>query len=141
MKADAQTVAEIDAAIGKLAGAYRERNLQDFMACFVPDEDTVVIGTGSDEKRVGPEQIRAQVERDWSQTESIEMAFEWKSISAAGPLAWVALEGAFRIRAGGQAMALPVRTSLVLEKRRGQWLVVHAHFSAPAATQEAGSSV
>lgn len=141
MKADVQTTLEVEAAIKKLTEAYKVRSLKDLMERFVPDADVVLYGTGADEKRIGPEQVRTQVERDWAQTESIEMSFVWKSISAAGPVAWVAADGAFKIRAAGQDMVLPTRASLVLVKRGGEWLVVHAHFSTPAPGQDAGSSV
>ena len=141
MKADARTTREIEAAIEKFASAYKARQLQDLIGCFATDADVVLYGTGADEKRVGPEQVRVQVERDWAQTESIEMSFTWMLISAAGSVAWAALDGAFNILAGGQQMALPARVSLVLEKRGGKWLIVHAHFSTPAASQEPGSSI
>ena len=140
MKADSHTRAEVEAAITSLTDAYKERRLNDVMACIAPDADVVLYGTGADEKRVGPDQVRAQVERDWAQTESIEMSYSWKSISAAGPVAWAALDGAFKIRAGGQSMELPVRVTLVLEKRGNRWLIVHSHFSTPAAGQAPDSS-
>lgn len=141
MKADARTAGDVDGAIKRFADAYKARNLKNLMECFVPDPDVVLYGTGADEKRVGLEQVRAQVERDWAQTESIELSVAWKSISAAGSVAWAALDGAFKIRTGGQDMALPARMSVVLEKRDGKWLIVHAHFSTPSAGQEEGRSV
>jgi uncharacterized protein (TIGR02246 family) len=120
--------------------AYKTRNLEAFMTCFAPDSDVVVYGTGADEKRIGPEQIRFQVERDWSQSESAEMAFTWRTIEAAGDVAWAALDGAFNVRAGGQAISLPARASVVFEKRDGKWIIVHSHFSTPPASQEEGRS-
>jgi ketosteroid isomerase-like protein len=141
MKADAHTAGEIEAVIKALTVAYKTRNLNDVMACIAPDSDVVLYGTGVDEKRIGPEQIRFQVERDWNQTESIEMSFTSNSISTAGNVAWAAMDGVFNIRAQGQDMTLPVRASFVLEKRAGKWLIVHSHFSMPAAGQDEGSSI
>jgi uncharacterized protein (TIGR02246 family) len=140
MKADAQTANEVEAAIKAFMAAYKARRLNDVLACFVPDPDVMIYGTGADERRIGPEQIRLQVERDWSQAEHIEMSLNTTSISAAGPVAWAAMDGAFEVRAGGQAMTMPVRASAVLEKRDGKWLIVHAHFSTPTAGQEEGHS-
>jgi len=140
MKADAHTAGEIEAVIKALTVAYKTRNLNDLMACFAPDSDVVLYGTGVDEKRIGPEQIRFQIERDWAQTDSIEMSFNWSSISAANNIAWAAMDGVFNIRAQGQGMTVPARASFVLEKRAGKWLIVHSHFSTPAAGQEEGSS-
>jgi ketosteroid isomerase-like protein len=140
MKADAKTTADVQATVKKFTDAYQARNLRDLMDCFVPDADVVVYGTGADEKRVGPEQVRAQVERDWAQSDSIALSFGWSSISAAGQVAWVAMDGSFTVRAGGSEMTVPARVSLVLENRAGRWLIAHSHFSTPAAGQAEGKS-
>jgi ketosteroid isomerase-like protein len=116
------------------------QDMDGLMACFAPDSESVMFGTGADEKRIGLAEIRFQAQRDWDQADAISMAFDWMSVSAAGPVAWVATDGAFKIRAGDQAFAMPARGTFVLEKRAGQWLVVHSHFSAPAAGQEEGES-
>lgn len=141
MKADTLTMGAVETIIKKLTEAYKARNLNAVMECFASDDNVTLIGTGVDEKRVGLEQIRIQVERDWAQTESIEMSFFPKSISAVGSIAWAFADGAFNIRVDGQTMVLPARVSFVLENRGGQWLIVHAHFSTPTAGQEEGSSI
>jgi uncharacterized protein (TIGR02246 family) len=140
MKADTRTEAEIKAVLGELAEAYRVRDLQRALACFAPDADVVMYGTGADEKRVGRNEIRAQVERDWEQTESTELTYEWVSVSGGDGVAWAAVDATFRIRAGGEAMVLPARITVVFEKREGKWLIVQGHFSLPAAGQDEGSS-
>lgn len=141
MYADDQTKKEVEAVITKMTEAYKARKISDMMACFAPDDDVVLIGTGMDEKRIGSEQIRMQAERDCSQTDSIEMSVVPKTISAAGSVAWAFCDGTFNIQAGGQAIKLPARVSLVLEKRGSKWLIEHAHFSTPAAGVEEGSSI
>lgn len=140
MKADSRTDGEVKATLQRLTDAFLNRDLKAFLECFAPDADVVLYGTGADEKRIGPEQIRAQVERDWAQSESAAMLFNWASVSAAGAVAWVAVDGAFKFRAGGQEGIIPVRVSFVLEKREGIWFIVHSHFSTPAAAQEEGQS-
>jgi len=35
---------------------------------------------------------------------------------------------------------MPARVSIVLENRGGKWLIVHSHFSTPAAGQQEGYS-
>lgn len=140
MQADSRTEGEVRATLQRLTDAFRNRDLKAFMECFASDADVVLYGTGVDEKRIGPEQIRTQVERDWAQSESAEMQFGWTSVSAAGPVAWCAVDGAFTFRAGGEDGTMPVRISFVLESREGGWLIVHAHFSTPAADQEEGQS-
>jgi len=141
MKADARTEAEVRAVLTRLTDSYKQRDLDKLAACFAPDADTVMYGTGFDEKRIGLDGIRAQARRDWDQTDEISMAFDWTSISAAGPVAWAAVDGGFKIRAGGQEFTMPARGTFVLEKRDDSWLVVQSHFSAPAAGQEEGASI
>jgi uncharacterized protein (TIGR02246 family) len=141
MKADAKIEAEVKAVLTNLTDSYQKRDLEGLMACFAPDSDTVFYGTGADEKRIGPAEIQIQAQRDWAQTEAISMALDWISVSAAGPVAWAAVDGAFKIRAGGQAFTMPARVTFVLEKRGGRWLVVHGHFSAPAVGQAEGESI
>jgi ketosteroid isomerase-like protein len=141
MKADQKTEAEVMAVLAKFAESYKKQDMAGLMACIAPDPDVVMFGTGADEKRIGPAEIRHQAQRDWDQAEAISMAFDWTSISAAGPVAWAAIDGAFEIQAGGQRFRMPARISCVLEKRSGQWLVVHSHFSAPAAGQDEGESI
>ena len=111
------------------------------MACIAPDADVVLYGTGADEKRLGLNQIQAQIERDWSQTESLAMSFTASYISAAGPVAWVAADGACHFRAEGRDFTWPLRVSFVFESRDRGWLIVHAHFSTPATDQTEGRSI
>jgi len=141
MKADAKTEAEVQAVLTKLTDSYKKKDLAAFMACFAPDPDIVFYGTGADEKRIGPDGVRAQAQRDWDQTDSISMAFDEVSISAAGSVAWAAIDGGFEIGAGGQEFTMPGRVTMVLEKRNGSWLIVQGHFSAPAAGQAGGESI
>ena len=140
MKADARMEAEIRAALGELAEAYKARDLQRAMACFAPDDDLVMYGTGVDEKRVGPDEMRAQLERDWSQTESAELTYDGVSVSGVDRVAWASADAAFRVRADGETALQQVRLTAVFEKRNGRWLIVQGHFSLPAAGQEEGSS-
>ncbi len=141
MKADAVTEAGVKKTMSRVVDSYKRRDMDALLACFAPDADTLMYGTGADEKRVGPAEIRYQAQRDWDQTDDISMVFNEMSVSAAGPVAWVASEGGFHIRAGGQEFNVPARLSLVLEKRNGDWLIVQSHFSMPAGGQEEGESI
>ena len=140
MKADSRTEGEVNKIVHSFINAYRNRDMKALLECIAPDADMVMYGTGADEKCIGPEQIRTQVERDWAQSESAEILFDWTSISAMDQVAWVAVDGAFKFKAGGQDGAMPARITFILEKRESKWCIVHAHFSTPAAAQEKGHS-
>lgn len=141
MKADAKTEAEVRALMNRFQEGYQKRDEAGLLACLAPDADVILYGTGADEKRVGREAILDQARRDWAQTDAISMEFGQMSVSAAGPAAWVAIDGGFRIKAGGQAFTMPARITAVLEKRGDEWLMMQCHSSAPAAGQAEGQSI
>jgi hypothetical protein len=107
---------------------------------LAPDPDVVMYGTGAEEKRLGVAEIKVQAQRDWSQTESAALKYQWTSISAAGAVAWAAADVSFKLKAGGQEMVFPARMTATLEKRGERWLIVQSHFSFPAAGQAEGQS-
>jgi ketosteroid isomerase-like protein len=114
MKANAKTEKEIRAAVNRMKDSYQRQDMDALLACFAPNGDTIMYGTGADEKRIGLDEIRIQAQRDWAQTDAIAVTFDWMSISAAGPVAWAAMDGRFEIRANGQEMSMPARLTLVL---------------------------
>lgn len=141
MKADASTEAADRDLMDKFMESYQQRDIDKLMSLVAPDDDLFLFGTGSDEKRIGPDEFRYQAERDWSQMEELAFKFTHHHISAAGPVAWVASEGVGEGNAGGQALRFPLRMTAVLERRGDKWLMVQSHVSVPAGGQEEGSSV
>lgn len=140
MKADAATESAVMAVLKTMADAYANRNSDDLLATFASDADVVMYGTGSDEKRIGLAEIQAQAERDWAQTDTLTLTFDWTSISSAGSVAWVAGDVSLDLSVGEERLVLPARITFVLENRGGTWLIVHGHFSFPAAGQDEGES-
>ncbi|MBI4233561.1 MAG: nuclear transport factor 2 family protein [Chloroflexi bacterium] len=140
MKADAKTEAAVMAAFNRLWKAYETRDGGTLSSMLVPDPDVLLYGTGADEKRIGPAEIRAQFERDWSQSETASLRFGWHSVSSAGGVALVAADGAAHVKVGGQAVTMPLRATMVFEQRGDRWLVAQMHVSTPAGEQAAGES-
>jgi len=140
MKADAQTETAVMAVLNKMAESYTKRDWEGLRAVLAPDPDNVMYGTGADEKRIGLAEIKAQAERDWSQSEAGAFEYGWTSISAAGNVAWAAADATFKAKVEGQEITLPGRLTAVLEKRGDKWLIVQWHFSFPAAGQAEGES-
>jgi ketosteroid isomerase-like protein len=93
VKADAKTEAAVMAVVDKFNETYARRDIDGLLALFAPDSDLVLFGTGADEKRVGLAELKFQAERDWAQSDSISFEFGWRSVSAAGSVAWLAAEG------------------------------------------------
>jgi ketosteroid isomerase-like protein len=140
MNASAQTQADIQVTLQQWKDAYSQRDLDRAVALIAPDEDVVAIGTGADEWRVGPEQIKAQMRRDFAQSEALSVTYEPLVVSEAGAVAWVAGRVTVQARVDGQELALAGRFTAVLEHRDGRWLLMQTHFSLPAAEQATGRS-
>jgi len=140
MKADQTTEKEVKKVLDEMIQAYQTRDMNKIMDCFFTDPDLVMYGTGKDEKRVGMEQVKSQVKRDWEQAESTRLSYDWISVSSSGKVAWLASDVNFEVKAGGQNFRLEGRLTCVLEKRNGKWGIVQAHFSLPNVGQEEGES-
>jgi len=140
LKVDAKTEAEIKAVMKKWSDTYRRRDLKGAMALYVPDADVVMVGSGADEVRVGPEAIKAQYERDWAQTEAGALDFKSTMISKVGSAAVIFSEATVTAKVEGRSMEFPMRITSALENRGGKWLISQLHASMPAAGQEEGQS-
>jgi ketosteroid isomerase-like protein len=99
-----------------------------------------MFGTGADERRIGPDEMRMQAARDWEQSEASSFTLPWRHIAAAGDVAWVAAAGEAHVRVAGQDMDAPIRTTFVLERRGDGWQIAHMHASVPMAEQAEGQS-
>ena len=135
MKADSETEKAIRAVLEKFAESYARRDLKSAMSLIAPDADVTIYGTGADEKCVGPEAIKAQFERDWSQIEEPGLEYNWISISAAGNVAWASIDGVFKAKIDGRKTRFASRITKVFEKRTDKWLIVEGHFSFPDQSQ------
>jgi len=146
MKADHKTGAEVMKSLEGFFKAYAGRDMKGVLEHLVPDDDLTVIGTGEDEKRIGLEAVKAQIERDWEQAEDISVELGRHSVSGGGPsskeenVAWVAADCFYHARVGGQKVEMPCRMTAVLEKRKGKWLIAQSHLSMPYPEQEKGES-
>ena len=140
MIADAQTQAAVIAALEQFQHGVQQRDVESLLAACAPDADIVLIGTGADEKRVGRTEIKTQFERDYAQSERLSFDFDWRTVSAAGSVAWVATTGMVHAMVAGQSVDFPFRLTGVLEHRGDRWLWVQMHASIPAPEQTEGQS-
>jgi ketosteroid isomerase-like protein len=140
MRASPQTQAAVEETLRQWADVYSRRDVERALALIAPDDDVVGIGTGQDEWRVGTTEFRAQLERDFSQAETLAVEYEPVVVSEAGPVAWVAGRASVQARVDGRDLGLAGRFTAVLERRGDRWLLVQTHFSLPAAEQAEGRS-
>ena len=140
MQASRQVTQEILTLLQAYAEAYASRDANRLLDLHAEDADVVMFGSGADERRVGKAAILLQAERDWSQSDSLTLAYDWTSVSAAGPVAWASTELTVSVSSEGQSLTLPARFSVVCERRKDRWYIVQGHFSFPATEQAAGQS-
>ena len=141
MKADAQIEPEVVEVMKRYNEAYAERDVDGVVALFAPDPDVVIIGTGEEGKRIGLNEIKAQLERDFTQSQAASIEFIWYSVSSEDSVAWIAADCIAHVNmAGGKEITLPVRSTAVLEQRAGRWLIVQSHASIPSVGQSEGES-
>ena len=141
MKSDARTEAGVMAVMNQYNESYAKRDVEGVLSLFAPDTDIVTIGTGADERRIGRQELKTQLERDFAQSEAASIEFLWHSVSAAGLVAWLAADCIAHVKmTDGQEIKLTARLTAVLEKRQGQWLILQLHTSVPMAGQTDGQS-
>lgn len=134
-----------DAAVRGTLDAYAERYAcKDGAALtelFADDPDVLLFGTGADERWVGRPAIRNQFARNFE--EASQARFEWTSqhVAACGSDgAWVAAEAIVHVTVGNAVRSIPIRFTVVLERRAGQWVWLHRHASVAAGGQAAGTA-
>ena len=128
MQADAHTREEILLALGEFRAAIAQRRLEGALALFVPDTDAILIGSSLGEIVRGPLEMRTFLKRLFSSPQTVSWEWDDVSISSAGDVAWLWLEGAL-VLDGRSDRAY--RISGVMERRQGRWLWTLFHGSEP----------
>jgi len=116
MRADTKTENAVMDVLKQCFEAFGRRDLDALLAFFAPDPDVVVIGTGRDEKGMGPADIKAIFERAFGQFSEASFEFGWHSVSVAGPLAWLATDVSYHVKAGDRESS---RARLLCDRSKG----------------------
>jgi class 3 adenylate cyclase len=140
MRPDPRTEAEVRDVLARMVDIVQRRDVNGAMAMFADDADTFLYGTGVDEVRKGPAEIREQIERDISQADAWSWTLGEQSISSAGAVAWTAGELVIRVGMGDRTVDIHHRLTVVLERRDEKWLVLQMHLSVANAAQAIGQS-
>lgn len=140
MRVDTDTEKAVREVLDALWDAFSRKDADAWMRLFSPDEDVVLIGSGADEWRVGPAEVRANMERDFAQADSLAARYGDLSVSGREDVAWAACPVSIRVRGGDEEVAFDIRLTLVIEQRDGQWRIAQFHGSLPAAEREEGSA-
>jgi ketosteroid isomerase-like protein len=120
---------------------YNERNLEATLSMFRDCPPAVTFGTGLDEKRRGLAEIREQLIRDWSQSDSSRLAIIHIDHEQDGCFGWLAAELNVSVTSDHEIQHLAARGTFVMERKHGDdWKILHMHVSLPSGEQAAGMS-
>jgi uncharacterized protein (TIGR02246 family) len=132
--------AAIRKTLDEFAAAYSARDAESVVRFFTDDPEGIIVGTGADEIRIGPEQFREQVERDLSQAEGIELHLGDVKVSGRGDVAWTFAQPVVTATVGDERMRMAMRMTLVLVQESGDWRIHSGHLSVALAEQLEGES-
>ena len=132
MKPDPKTQADVKAVVDAWFKGYCKRDAAAIMDVLGSDADCVFIGSGADERRIGPHDLKVALEQDFSAPKALTIQVPWLSISVSGNVAWVAADCICETDTKDRKVTVAARQTMVLEKRGTEWLVVQSHFSLPS---------
>lgn len=140
MKANARTKAEILKTLKKMWEVYALKDAEKVLSFYLPDKDLFVLGSGPDEKYIGPKSARIGLKRDFSQASQVKVTLANVHLSAAGRVAWLASDCTFYAKLNSHRVSMTGRLTSVFEKRDRRWLIAQSHFSMPYTAQAPGQS-
>jgi uncharacterized protein (TIGR02246 family) len=133
-KADTKVVTEeVRALLSAHDKALSDKNLDAVMATFSSDPNTVVLGTGFEEKWVGSNEIRAaytEMFKDYDPG-TLQTNCDWKTGGAdvAGTMAWLAAICDAKDSMQGKTREYKLNVTAAAEKQDGKWKFTSLHMS------------
>jgi SnoaL-like domain len=140
MVASEETIGAVRGVLNRFAATYSAKDEAGVLGCFDVGQDGVLIGTGADEWRVGDAAVRAQVDRDFAQADSLSVEYGELYIDGTDGVAWFAAKATIRASVAGESFESALRLTGVVTHRGDDWRIVQSHLSFPADTQEPGQS-
>ena len=131
-------VAQVRAVMDKFAEAWQAKDVAAATRLTVQDADMIWIGTDAAERWVGWKQLKSSCERQFAALEKLKLVPHDRvvKVSQGGDVAWVFELWDMDVVSGGQpAKIKDMRSTFVLEKRQGHWLLAQGHFSIGVAGQ------
>lgn len=127
------TVDEIREVLAVHDKALNDKNLDALMGTFSTDANTVVLGTGTEERWLGPQEIRAaytEIFKDYDPG-TLQTDCDWKTGGAddAGTMAWLAANCTAKDSLQGKPRDYKLNVSGTVAKQDGKWRFVILHMS------------
>ncbi len=122
------------------AEAYCAKDLSRLMQLFDVDEDISVIGTGADELCSGREQIEDLFKRNFAEATAEKFEWHWTKITICGNTGVVATTLTIHLDINEEKLQVPLRWTVALRQRDGDWFWLHRHASSAADSQNEGTA-
>ncbi|MEW5913366.1 MAG: nuclear transport factor 2 family protein [Thermodesulfobacteriota bacterium] len=132
--------AEVRITLESMLEAYGRGDLDEVMSYYLEDDSIVGFGTGADERNLGWQEHRAQIQRDLAQSNQRQVVLDWFKADGLGEVAWAAVECSAWAQTEAGEFRGRLRGSFVLVKRGRAWKIVLSHASLPLASQAEGQS-
>jgi ketosteroid isomerase-like protein len=125
---------ELRAVLAAHDKALNDKNLDEVMKTFSTDGNTVVFGTGVEERWMGPQEIRAaytEIFKDYDPGTLLTDCAGWKTGGAdeAGQMAWLAATCYAQDSLQGRKRDYKMNVSATVARQNGQWRFVVLHMS------------
>lgn len=132
--------AAVLATLEEYAEAYCSKDVDRLMALFDDGENISLIGTGGDELCAGRSAIKAVFLRNFSDATATKFAWDWKHVTVTDSNAVVAITLTIHLETQDGLLKVPVRWTVSLVERSGQWRWLHRHASSAAMSQDEGTA-
>lgn len=122
----------IKAGIDSWITAVEGKDIRLLPQVVAQEAGSVWIGVGAGDWLEGYEALEQAMQGQNAALDDIhiEVSDEIIHISPQADIAWATNQWIFNARIKDQVMAMPLRCTWILEKRAGQWVIVHFHKSA-----------
>lgn len=124
---DAKTEKEVVEFVKKYRQEFEQRNIDAVMAMYA--EDAVLMGTGSGERWVGPEEIRNAYLEIFKTFDKEESTLTWHKEGEKGDVVWVAGMTHVNGYVKNEKREFALNWTMVLVKQDGTWKFVQRHIS------------
>jgi uncharacterized protein (TIGR02246 family) len=134
-------ISEIKVVLDRYYIAQQKEDMTALAALFAQDDDLVVFGFRQEERQVGWEAVKAMYQKQMDSIEGLQTTPKSQviDVSRDGQAAWASSLNHASGKIGAQPVEMDYRTTVVLEKRGGKWLIVHLHNSLLIGQESPGS--
>ena len=126
--------AKVEQVLYKYAEAWHLKNTDLFSSLFSNDADMIIFDGNSSERFVGWTAWKERLQEHFGLFENVAISYENVNIkvSKSGTFSWLSCIANTKYTYNGKPRIVSgLRMTWVLEKRKKNWLIVHAHFSFP----------